>query len=280
MSFRRLWNEAKVVLDFIWNHPANRGKRVRKLMQAAAFQARGRLLKKPTVARLGDRSRLLAQLHVYNSSRALYANPPDWPEMLVWKNHLKPGDLFIDAGANVGAYTIYACELGAEVIAIEPDPTAMDRLLANLKLNDYSAETLPIALAEEAGIMKITAGLDMSNHLILAEEPGVPIREVEVRTVDELLGQRTASGLKIDVEGAELLVLSGATRALQEQRIRLLQLEWNECSAILLGKDRSPVAELMRSYGYELLRPDDSGILRAADVTGYGRDVFARPISG
>ncbi|HET9444492.1 MAG TPA: FkbM family methyltransferase, partial [Acidimicrobiales bacterium] len=100
---------------------------------------------------------------------------------------------------------------------------------------------------------------------------------VAVDTLDAVLGDRVAAGVKVDVEGAEALVLAGATRALSERRIKVLQLEWNECSADLLGQDRAPVAELLRGHGYRLYRPDRTGALVAVSDAGYGPDVFALP---
>lgn len=101
------------VVRFIWLHPANKGRRLRQLAAAASFQARGRILRRPTKARIGERSFITAELHQTAASRAVYANPPDWPEMLVWRRRLKPRDLFVDVGANVGIYTVYAGDLGA-----------------------------------------------------------------------------------------------------------------------------------------------------------------------
>jgi hypothetical protein len=84
--------------------------------------------------------------------------------------------------------------------------------------------------------------------------------------------------VKIDVEGAERLVLEGGARALSEKRIDLLQLEWNSCSLSMLGEDRTPVAELLRDHGYELVRPIPTmQTLVAQSDMGFGRDMFARP---
>jgi len=98
-----------------------------------------------------------------------------------------------------------------------------------------------------------------------------------VRTLDELIGDRFVAGVKIDVEGAESLVLGGASRALADRRIRLLQLEWNDCSLALLGEYRTTVAEALSSFGYQLYRPTDDGGLVAVGTPGFGPDVFAMP---
>ena len=197
--------------------------------------------------------------------------------MTVWEQHLKPGDLFIDVGANVGSYTIWAIEMGARVIAVEPDAASIVALKQNLALNDYEAEVCEAALADKAGSGRLTAGLGVLNHLV-ADDSSDQARTVRTTTLDELIGDRVASGVKIDVEGAEGLVLEGARRALREQRIRLLQLEWNPQSDANFGERREDTATKLDSFGYELCRPDDRGVLRVIDYPGPGWDVFARPV--
>ena len=103
-------------------NPASRGARGRVAWRTVSFDFRTRLLKRPTIASIGERSRIIAYVGETNSKLAAYRNPPNVPEMYVWKRYLRPGDLFIDVGANIGIYTIFALDLGAQVIACEPDP--------------------------------------------------------------------------------------------------------------------------------------------------------------
>src|ERR1700735_3017077 len=111
---------AKNVAKFVWEHPSNEGQRTRAMMRAASFQVRGRVLHRRTLARLGRESMIWADLHRTGASRVVYANPPDHDEMLVWRNYLRPCDLFVDVGSNIGSYSVWTAELGAEVIAMEP----------------------------------------------------------------------------------------------------------------------------------------------------------------
>jgi FkbM family methyltransferase len=202
----------------------------------------------------------------------LYANPPDMPEMLAWRQVLEPGGLFVDVGANVGTYAVWAAELGAEVIALEPSADAFALLEENLALNGYAAWTIQAAAGAACGLAGFTAGQGTANRL----DPAGPVKTVVV-TVDSLIGDRTVAGMKVDVEGFELEVLRGCAGALAQQRIRLIQLEWNMASEAALGTDRRPVAELLAGYGYALYQPDAVGQLRPVADPGYGPDVFARP---
>ena len=250
------------------------------MLHALRFQARGRILAKPTDVPLGQRSRVRAHLHVHSSSRVAYANPPDWPEMLVWRRRLRPGDLFLDVGANIGVYTVWAAELGAKVVAVEPSAAARAHLHENLALNGYEAEVLSCALGADAGWSRFTTTLGTQNHLLRDggdQRVSSNGEEVEVRTLDQLLGDQVAGGVKIDVEGAESLVLQGGQRALSEHRIRLLQLEWNEASIRNFGEDRTSALELLKSTGYEPYRSDDQGALVRMDSAPMGQDLFFCP---
>lgn len=264
-------SEASSVVRFVWTHPANEGERLRALLRAARFQAGGRMLGRRTLARLGDRSWVWADLHRRGASKVVYANPPDHREMLVWRRHLRPGDLFVDVGANIGSYAIWAGELGAEVIALEPAADTFALLAENIALNSYPIRAMPVAAGASEGTALITTGRDTVNRL----DPRAGA-EVAVTTIDAIVGDREVAGMKVNVEGFEMDVLRGCERALSQQRIRLIQLEWNSASLDALGTDRQP-AGLLAWHGYRLYRPCPDGTLAPVNDLGFGPDVFARP---
>lgn len=259
--------------EVAWSHPGNQGHRVRSLYRLSAFHLRGRLLHRRTQIPIGQHSSMWADLSVVSTIHAVIGNPPDWAEMQAWRRVLRPGDLFVDVGASAGSYTLWAADLGASVIAVEPDPTARGLLEDNVALNVHAnVEIVAAAMAGVSGTMKFTSDLGTMNQLVMADSGGT---DMPVRTLDEVLGNRTARGVKIDVEGAERLVLDGASEALQEGRVAVFQLEWNSFSGPLLGEDRSPIVKTLAAHGYHFWRPDREGHLRPADVDKLGGDVFA-----
>jgi FkbM family methyltransferase len=263
---------ARAVVRFVWDHPSNAGGRPRALLRLAGYQFRARLLRRRAIARIGERSRIWVDLHRTGASKVMYANPPDMPEMQVWRQALRGGGLFLDVGANVGAYTIWAAECGAEVIALEPAADTFGLLLENVALNGYRVTAVQAAAGARCGTARFTAGRDAGNHL----NPDGPV-EARLVTIDSLIGERHVAGMKVDVEGFEIDVLQGCTRALSERRIGLIQLEWNAMSQRVLGTDRRPVADLLAQHGYQLFRPDPQGCLVPVTDPGFGADVFARP---
>jgi FkbM family methyltransferase len=252
--------QVHTVLAWTWHHPANRHRRLRGVTRAVAFQLKGRLGLRTQIT-LGRAARMWVAPRA--GSKAVYGNPPDWNEMQAWRRILAPGDLFVDVGASVGPYTLWAADAGAHAIAVEPNPQAAARLRENVGLNDLLVEIRQCALADRPGRMRLTRGLADMNHLVRgATEDASDCDEVEVDTLDRLLGDRTAVGVKIDVEGFERFVLEGAKRALTDGRIRVLQVEWNRESEHNVGENRLPTAALLSRYGYRFMRPDRAGVLR------------------
>jgi FkbM family methyltransferase len=187
--------------------------------------------------------------------------------MLVWERRLQTGNLFVDVGANVGTYSVLASSLGADVIAIEAAADTAALLRENVALNGGTVEVLECAVGSSLGSVSFTVGRDSVNHVV----HGSGTTNVVMRTLDEILGGREVSGMKIDVEGYELEVLRGAKSALGDQRIRLIQLEWNDCA------DRTPIAELLSDYGYFLFEPLPDGTLAPRSARVSADDLFAAP---
>jgi FkbM family methyltransferase len=257
--------------------PASRGHRFQAAWRTVHFDVRTRILKRPTVAPLGHHSRIIAYPGETNSPHAAYRNPPNPREMYAWRRYLRPDDLFVDVGANIGIYTIFALDLGARVIACEPDPHNFLRLQEHVALNGYDAELLNVAVADEPGTVRLTQGLDSYNYLVRDGGAGI---DVPATTLDEIIGDRRVAGVKIDVEGAERLVLQGAARALAEQRIELVQVEWStDLTERTLGGTRHELAEIFSGAGYHAHRPDTSGVLHHVgdDPEPGRRDVFMAP---
>ena len=276
-AVRAAAKQAVQVVRYVWSHPANHGARSRALLRAAAFQVRGRLHLGVVRARVGNSLFLEAPLHAASASKAVYANPPDWPEMQAWRRLLRPGDLFVDVGSNAGLYSVWAADCGAVPIAVEPDPVNAQRTRRNLELNGVPVEVHECALGAEEGSMTFTVDDDSTNHLVTAST-SERTRAVDVRTLDSVLAGRRVRGIKIDVEGAERLVVEGGSATLGQQRVDILQLEWNALSRTLLSESRDEVKNLLAEYGYRFCEPNpanDFALIPISPSPTRDADVFA-----
>lgn len=154
------------------------------------------------------------------TSGVLYCGLPDWEEMNFVLDYLRPGDVMVDVGANVGLYSLLAASVGGvRVTAFEPDDGARRRAAANIGRNGFvpTVELRPEAVGAAPARSSFSVGLGPENRLV-RDGPGGPsstrLRTVDIVALDDVVDGPVAL-VKIDVEGEELAVLDGAERLLR-----------------------------------------------------------------
>jgi len=146
---------------------------------------------------------------------------------------LKPGDVAVDVGANVGLYTVLlARTVGSQglVIACEPGGRNFEHLGENLKLNGLTNVRLfRKALGNTSGQAKLYASTVIGNSSLASGKNGNAVAEdVELIEGDRLIAQENLPvprALKIDVEGFEYAVLKGFERTLRDQACQFVACE-------------------------------------------------------
>jgi len=137
-------------------------------------------------------------------------------------NYLEEGDVFVDVGANIGYFSVYAGLCvgdSGRVHAIEPDPDNAALLAANLELNGLAnAQVHRTAVADFTGEATLYRGKSNAGAHSLVQKGGLaPGAEVPVTTLDRLLAEEPKVKLmKIDVQGAEISVLRGMKEMLSD----------------------------------------------------------------
>ena len=191
-------------------------------------------------------------------SAALWANPSSRSEDedFVWAT-LRPGDRYVDAGANIGQLVLAAANrVGAEgeVFAIEAHPRVHGYLAGNVALNDAgTVHTIHCALGESDGEIAFTdTRSDDQNRVDRAGDVKVPMR-----ALDDVVAPAQTRLLKIDVEGYELPVLRGALATLAVTDVIYCELSQSNCARF--GYEPSDVEELLLECGFVFVRRDDAG---------------------
>jgi FkbM family methyltransferase len=186
----------------------------------------------------------------------------DRKEVSVLNEHVKPGHTFIDAGANVGFYSLIASSLvgkGGTVLAVEADPNNASRLKTNLQLNKVeNVRLINAGLSDKTETLRLglnTSG-NRSGHSFLYDGPDAV--NVPCRTLLEMLsseGIRQVDGAKFDIEGFEFRVLckffQDANRDLWPRFIIV------EHNAFFAGKTGGDTLELLAQHKYSVVQIDE-----------------------
>ncbi len=240
--------QAIQLLRYVWEHPAARDQRARRMARLVAWQVWQRVTRRPWCVEVRNGVRLRCHPHNTAASGVLYVGYPEWREMRFLIDFLRSGDTFVDVGANVGVYTLLACSIpDVEVWAFEPSTSAFARALENVRLNGLAGRVhlMRAAAGARDGYGHLTLGLDTVNRL--DDVGGSGTEAVEVLALGPFLVRAgvdavKVSVIKVDVEGSEPDVLAGA-RPLLDVASPALIVERNEpeqLRALLSPKGYAP----------------------------------------
>jgi FkbM family methyltransferase len=141
---------------------------------------------------------------------------------------LKEDDVFVDVGAHIGLYSIYAARIlkHGKVIAIEPSPENFNFLCQNIRLNYLTnVIALNIAAWEEDCELPLYIADSSASHTLKPSMSSRRVYMVRARKLDNVfreLSLNKISFIKIDVGGAEVEVLRGLGSTLKIHRPRLV----------------------------------------------------------
>lgn len=163
---------------------------------------------------------------------------------------LRPGDLFVDVGANIGIYATWAARLvgpNGHVIAAEPVEQTREWLHDICVQNAIdNIEILSCAIGARPGttLIKSTPGASGLSSAFVGSGPEYA---VPVATLDGAVGDRNPRLMKIDVEGGELDAFRGATDVLTRARPVVVF----EAPEFGTGSGTAECVALLASVGYD-----------------------------
>jgi FkbM family methyltransferase len=189
------------------------------------------------------------------------------PVQMALKEHLRPGSVFYDVGANLGFFSILAARLvgaGGRVYAFEPVPENAAGVRHNAGLNSFDHVTvLQKAVADAGGRGELRQAHHAGGSALstVAAPPDVKgIIPVEIVAIDELVADGTCvppAFVKIDVEGAELAVLQGMVETMRQYR-PLILFEIDDGDAAVFSEKMAACTAFLEECSYAVRPLADS----------------------
>jgi FkbM family methyltransferase len=236
--------------------------------------------------------------HEGQIAKDIFTNAFERSEVKLIAATLKPGDIFVDVGANIGFYSLIASHFVGQtglVISFEPSKKTFLNLSKNIELNhifstnihphntglgNFDNETL--ILRRDTGYGDAEKYIAPKNNMLDHKLPNVAAldesEEITVTTLDGLLrgtNTKTVNFIKLDTEGFELFALQGAKETITNSRNIILMLECTPLGTARAGYTQLDVSDFMKSCGLNMFyfdeirrefSEDDEGLYSAGNI--------------
>ena len=176
----------------------------------------------------------------------------------VMQEIINPEWTVMDIGANIGYYALMEARVCKKVYAIEPGTDNYPVLLDNVRLNGYgNIETYRTAIGDHNGTVKFTINPTAPNWNRVAVDGNSDsghVIEVPLQKLDsfwEDRGRPKVNMLRMDVEGYELQILSGATEMIRTCRPAMF-LEVHRDHIKNYGGSARELFAILAEYGYSI----------------------------
>lgn len=205
------------------------------------------------------------------------------PEVDCLEGLIRPSDVCVDIGANIGIYTVFMATKARDglVLAFEPVPLSRAVLALNVALNSLeNVRIYDCVVSDTAGEVEFSVSEDTAYSSMRSTSRSREAARLKVpaNTLDCLFaqGKQRVDVLKIDVEGAEFLVLKGGEMLLSDarNRPRAVLVELNAKNQALYNCEPREIVEYMRALGYDAYSITASGAEKRWPVERAAEDVL------
>jgi FkbM family methyltransferase len=236
---------------FLSRHPLTRDRKLQSLARWLRWQIGSRALGHAAAIPFVDQTRLLVKSGMTGATGNVYCGLHEFEDMAFVLHLLRPGDLFVDVGANIGSYSVLAAAAGAAVISFEPVPSTFEWLLDNIHLNRLQSQVdaRNQAVGASSAVVRMIADRDTTNQVLRAgaSYPGASV-DVQQVSLDDVL-PHVPKLIKVDVEGFEANVIEGGKRLLADPSLQAVLMELNG-SGEQFGSGDDDLLRSMNSFGF------------------------------
>lgn len=271
---------------FVTKHPLCNKRIVYFIIKFIFFQLRKVFIKKDLIVNWVNETKFSLSKVNTGLTANYYCGFIEYEDMLFLLHYLRKDDLFVDVGANIGAYTLLASGvIGAKSHSYEPIESTVGLLNNQIKLNNLEdlVSVNNQGIGSEEGMIIFTNNTDRLNHAILIDEEVNNLERdvsiVKVTTLDRLYTLQSPTVIKIDVEGFESFVIEGGKSFFSSPYLRAIIVELNGLGK-KYGKFDDDIDLTLRNYGFRSIQynPLSRKIIETASFNLNNNTVYVRDI--
>lgn len=252
----------------VLHHPHNRGKLWSTLLRVAWWKMNMIFFRYKLVYPLAENAVCVCPPSSSYAGLLMYVHRPE-PEVSSFiEKYIGKGEIFFDVGANIGAISLLAASRGAKVWSFEPNEGVRADLIMNVALNSWQDRIK--VFSEIVSLKKGYAQFSNTNeseisHLSHTGEKGIRLKTTSLLEVCKAEKIKRIDVLKVDVEGAEMMVLSGAQELLQNKKIECLVLELNTENTIY-GTSHQEIFTYLQGFGYQFYSLEPRSAIKLSEA--------------
>lgn len=258
-------NDYRVFLKYILSTPINKNDVIKVMIRIFWWKINQIFLKFPCIVELvpGIKCICYPAGSLY-STLVVYLKLPEFGEMQFVLNILGESDCFIDVGANMGVYSLLASSkiTKGKIFAFEPSPKVLLQLQENVSFNNKgdSIKVIKKAVSEKNGYVNFDISRNPDYNHISYDSSKKEVLRVKTVTLDKFIADNKLKHIKlikIDVEGAEQMVLNGLQKSLKSKLVDIMIVEINQqAEARKFGSSKEKMIKYLTGYGFNLFYSD------------------------
>lgn len=203
------------------------------------------------------------------------------PATITWLQGLDEGDVLWDVGANIGLYSLFAALVrGARVVAFEPGAANYWIMNENIRVNNLQdlVQALCVALSDKTTFDALhmhstDAGQALNQTKQAVDDHGRAFKAqfrqaiflVKADDMVERFGIAPPTAIKVDVDGAELDVLAGASNVMASPGLKKVSLELNSHDE----KTVRDATAIMTQHGFSLIGSHSSPLAGGTEIQNF-----------
>jgi len=247
----------------VLEHPLNRNNKLNTFFNLIWWKINQLFFKIPAIIEIAPNRKCICKPESSFGSLIVYTNRPEYMEMKLTELILKKDSIFLDVGSGIGDFSLIASSkiTTGKILAFEPSKEPLETLKENIAINflEDKVKIIDQVASDRVGeIVFEEASVSEVSHIGYSTKGN----KKKTNTLDNIIKQNKLKEIdliKIDVEGAESLVIKGLEESLKNGKVMSMIIELNS-NAKLFNSSKLKIVKKLVKYNFKVYLINDESL--------------------